>query len=119
MRVLLADDQTKVRSALRFVIDQEPDFEVIGEVMDPDQLLDTIEECHPDLLLLDWELLPSERKAFLKSLELKFPQLYIIAMSACIMTRKEAIEAGADAFVCKVDPGDKFISSLRHLSEKK
>ena len=119
MRVLLADDQAKVRSALRLVIDQEPDFEVVGEVMDPGQLLDAIQKCQPDILLLDWELIPSGRKALLDSLDLRFPQLYVIAISACIMRRQEAVAAGADAFVCKVDPIDKFISSLRDLSKQK
>ena len=119
MRILLADDQDKVRSALRLVIDQEPDFKVVGEVADPDQLLITIEKCQPDLLLLDWELLPHGKRAFLKSLVNRFPRLYVIAMSACIMSQQEAIAAGAYAFISKVDPVEKFISSLQNLSDIK
>jgi two-component system response regulator DesR len=119
MRVLLADAQDKVRSALRLVIDQEPDFKVVGEVTDPDQLLDSIDKYQPDILLLDWELLRSEKQATLKSLAMKDPQLYVIAMSACIMSQKEAIAAGAQAFVRKVDPADTFIISLRNLAEQK
>ena len=119
MRVLLADDQDKVRSALRLVIDQEPDFNVVGEVADPDQLLDSINKYQPDILLLDWELLPSERKTTLKSLAMKYPKLYVIVMSACIMSQKEAIAAGAKAFVCKVYPAETFITSLRNLADQK
>jgi DNA-binding NarL/FixJ family response regulator len=100
------------------VIDQEPDFNVVGEVADPDQLLDSIEKNQPDILLLDWELLPSERKATMKSLAMKYPKLYVIAMSACIMSRKEAVAAGAKAFVCKVCPADTFITSFRNLADK-
>ena len=119
MRVLLADDQDQVRSALRLVIDQESDFKVVEEVADPEQLLVSIDEYQPDILLLDWELLPSERKATLKSLAMKYPKLYVIAMSVCIMSQKEAIAAGAKAFVCKVDPADTFITSIRNLANQK
>jgi DNA-binding NarL/FixJ family response regulator len=119
MRVLLADDQDKVRSALRLVIDQEQDFEVIGEVTDPDQLLVKIEECKPDLLLLDWELLPAQRKALFTTLKNHYPHLYVIAMSTCILTEVEAIAAGANAFVSKVEPVEKFILALQNLVRSK
>jgi len=116
MRVLLADGQDMVRSALRLVIDQEPDFVVTGEVANPDQLFSTIEEFQPDLLLLDWELLPSEKESNIKSLMNRFPQLYVIAMSSCVMSRKEAIAIGVNGFLNKLEPVEKFISSLRDLS---
>jgi DNA-binding NarL/FixJ family response regulator len=119
MRVLLADDQDKVRSALRLVINQEPNFDVIGEVREADQLLIKIEEYKPDLLLLDWELLPSGKRSFFKTLQKQFPHMHVIAMSACILSKHEAIDAGADAFVCKVEPVGKFITTLRNLVDLK
>jgi DNA-binding NarL/FixJ family response regulator len=115
MRVLLADDQDKVRSALRLVIDQEPDLEIIGEVTDPEQLLLKIEEWKPDLLLLDWDLIPAQRKSLFTTLKNHYPHLYVIAMSTCILSEYEAIAAGANAFVSKVEPVEKFILSLQNL----
>jgi len=119
MRVLLADDQDQVRSALRLVINQESDFEVIGEVSNPDQLFEKVEECMPDLLLLDWELLPEWERGVFTTLHHTFPDLYVIAMSACILSEQEALAAGANAFVSKVEPVDRFISSLRNLVHTK
>ena len=40
MRVLLADDQAKVRSALRLLLQQQSDIEVLGEAIDTTGLLD-------------------------------------------------------------------------------
>ena len=34
MRILLADDQVQVRSALRLLLEQEPGFLVVGETAD-------------------------------------------------------------------------------------
>jgi DNA-binding NarL/FixJ family response regulator len=115
MRVLLADDQEHVRSALRLVIDQEPDFKIIGEVTHPDQLLTTIQESQPNLLLLDWNLVPSQKSIFLKTLNTNFPHVYVIVMSSCILSEQEALAAGANSFVSKVEPVERFISSLKNL----
>jgi DNA-binding NarL/FixJ family response regulator len=56
MQILLADDQKKVRSALRLLLEQQPDLEILGEAVDTTGLLDWVRAAHPDLVLLDWEL---------------------------------------------------------------
>ena len=56
MRVLLADDHPRVRSALRLILEQEPNFQVVGETADATGLLLAVNEKAPDLVLLDWEL---------------------------------------------------------------
>jgi DNA-binding NarL/FixJ family response regulator len=40
MLVLLADDQAKVRSALRLMLEQQPDIEILGEAVDATGLLE-------------------------------------------------------------------------------
>jgi DNA-binding NarL/FixJ family response regulator len=39
MRVLLADDQSKVHSALRLLLEQEPGMSVVGEAVEAEDLL--------------------------------------------------------------------------------
>ena len=56
MHVLLADDQAEVRSALRFLLEQELGMRVVGEVAEVEALLAQNEVTQPDLVLLDWEL---------------------------------------------------------------
>jgi DNA-binding NarL/FixJ family response regulator len=43
MRVLLADDQSKVRSALRLLLKQEPGMSVVGEAVEAEDLLAQVE----------------------------------------------------------------------------
>jgi DNA-binding NarL/FixJ family response regulator len=54
MRILVADQQSKIRSALRLILEQEPDQRVVGEANNIDSLLAMVDENPPDLLLLDW-----------------------------------------------------------------
>jgi DNA-binding NarL/FixJ family response regulator len=56
MRILLADDQPKVRFALRVLLERQPGLKVVGEAADADDLLAQMETACPDLVLLAWEL---------------------------------------------------------------
>jgi len=56
MRVFLADDQAKVCSALRLLLEQELGLRVVGEATEAKDLLAQVQRTQPDLVLLDWEL---------------------------------------------------------------
>ena len=56
IRVLLAEDQTLVRGALRALLDLEPDIEVVAEVGRGDEVLAAAREHRPDVALLDIEM---------------------------------------------------------------
>jgi PleD family two-component response regulator len=55
MRVLVADDQATVRSALRRLLQEQPGFHVVAEVIRGEKLLDQAAATEPALVLLDWE----------------------------------------------------------------
>ncbi len=55
-RVLLADDQAKVRSALRLMIEQEPGFRVVGEAAFSRCVAALHRQRYTQMVLLDWEL---------------------------------------------------------------
>lgn len=114
MRVLLADDRTKVRSALRLLLDQQPDIEVLGEAVDTTGLLDWIKVACPDVLLLDWELPGLPPAALLPVLQFHCPGLRVIALSSRPEARGAALEAGAYAFVSKGDPPETLLAALHN-----
>lgn len=53
IRVVLADDQTLVRSGIRGLLDLTPDIKVIGEAGDGIQAIEVIRDLKPDVVLLD------------------------------------------------------------------
>ena len=55
-RILIADDHLLFRNGLRALLDNEPGFQVIGEVSDIELTLQMVREQKPDILLLDWAL---------------------------------------------------------------
>ncbi len=56
MRVLIADHQPAVRSALRLLLDERLDLVVVGEAADNEELLAQIGHLRPDIILLDQNL---------------------------------------------------------------
>ena len=55
MRVLIADDEPRVRSALRLLLRQHPDITVAGEADNVELALELATKQRPDLVLLDWD----------------------------------------------------------------
>jgi two-component system response regulator DesR len=53
IRVVLAEDHHVVRTAFAALLDMEPDIEVVGEVSITGDLLDSVADVRPDVLLLD------------------------------------------------------------------
>lgn len=112
MRVLLADDQIRVRSALRLLLDQEPGLQVVGEVADATGLLLAATEKAPDLVLLDWELPGLPAAQLLRLLQYERPLLKVIAMSSRPEVAQPALDAGAQAFLSKSEPPERVLSIL-------
>jgi DNA-binding NarL/FixJ family response regulator len=113
MRILLADDQPGVCSALRLLLEQEPGLRVVGEAAEAEELLAQMQAACPDLVLLDWELPGLDAASLPSALRLRYPQLRVIALSGRPEARQAALQAGADAFVSKGDPPERLLATLR------
>lgn len=118
MHVLLADDQSKVRSALRLVLEQQPGVEILGEAVDCRGLLDWLKAADPDLVLLDWELPGLDAGRTLPEIRELYPDLRVIALSGRPEARQRALEAGVDAFVSKGDPPERLLDAVTECEHK-
>jgi DNA-binding NarL/FixJ family response regulator len=112
MRVLLADDQSKVRAALRLLLEEELGLSVIGEAAEAEDLLAQVQAMQPDLMLLDWELPGLRTDDHLPALRRLCPCLKIIVLSGQPEARRAALAAGTDAFVSKGDPPERLLAAV-------
>lgn len=53
IRVLIADDQTNIRSAFRIILDAQPDMTVVGEAADGVSAIERARQLRPDVVLVD------------------------------------------------------------------
>lgn len=138
MRVLIADDNAPVRSALRRLLNEEKDLSVAGEATNLAELMRLVRRLQPDLILLDWELsgLPGStkfnfqihspvtkadkrRNVILASLRLYASQPRILVLSSYPEAETSSLQAGADAFVFKGEPPSHLLKAIHILSETK
>jgi DNA-binding NarL/FixJ family response regulator len=118
MRILLADDQAQVLSALRLLLEQESAIIVVGETGKAQDLLSQAELSQPDLVLLDWELPGSLAADLLSALRACCVQVKIVALSVRPEARREALAAGIDAFVSKGDPPEYLLTAVHTFGEE-
>ncbi len=112
MRILIADDQAEVRSALRLLIEQDSELVVAGEAEDVIGLITEAIDESPDLVLLDWELPALQRPAALIAALRGLAQSRIIVLSGRPEARQQALAAGADEFISKGDSPEGLLATL-------
>src|SRR5881392_1209101 len=78
MRIVLADHQADVRSALRLLVTHVLGLQVVGEVTVAADLWTQVQDAGPDLLLLEWGLLGAGAGAALARLHAVYPDLQVI-----------------------------------------
>jgi len=113
MRVLLIDNQTHVRAAMQYLLDQQPGVCIVGTADSSDVLLEQAHRLQPDIVLISWALWrkpAAELHTALSTLDVR-PK--VIVFSSRPEAEQEALKSGADAFVCAYDPLDTFLNVLQ------
>lgn len=110
-RVFLADSQPQVRSALRLLL-LDLNMQVVGEANNWASAISKISETQPDLLLVDWELIPVDRS--LLELREVCPATVVIVLVSHLDARQQAARsAGADVFISKSETPDRVAERLK------
>jgi DNA-binding NarL/FixJ family response regulator len=112
MKILLADDNPEVRSALRLLLEQEPLLAIVMEVSDTQGLLVHLGEDCPMVVLLDWELPGLHSSDAMRLVRSRCPEMKVIALSSKFEARQEALAARVDAFVSKAEPPERILSTV-------
>lgn len=115
MRILIADKQDKVRFALRTLLNRQMGWNVIVEAISADEVLGQARLHEPDLALLHWRLC-EDMSGLLRRVRSICPDINVLVLSARPEARYDALAAGADAFVCKMDPPQALLAALETLT---
>jgi two-component system response regulator DesR len=118
IRILLADDQALVRSALAALLELEDDFDVVAQVGRGDEVVAAARDRHPDVALLDIEMPGLDGLAAAAALTQEVPACRVIIVTTFGRPGylRRAMESGALGFVVKDAPAEQLADAIRRVS---
>jgi two-component system, NarL family, response regulator DesR len=117
IRLLLADDQELVRTALATMLDLQEDFEVVASVGRGDEVIAAAQQHHPDVALLDIQMPGLDGLATAALLTSQLPQCRVVILTTFGRSGylRRAMEAGAVGFVVKDAPAELLADAIRRV----
>ena len=116
VRILIADPQPAARSALRLLLQERLQAEIVGEAAESQELLAQLDSGRPDIILLDWELPGRSTDNLLEALRVDGRQPWVIILGTQSESAAAALASGADAFVSKGDPPKRLLAAICALT---
>lgn len=113
VRILLADDHTLFCNLLRDLL--EPAYEVVGSVSDGRELLKAADALRPDVVLVDIGMPLLNGLDAGKRLKQAHPKtkLIYLTMNNNVEYAREALQAGASAFILKNSKSAELLQAIR------
>jgi two-component system response regulator NreC len=115
IRIVLADDHAVVRSALRLLLEAEPDFEVVAEAGDAETATRYVLGHKPGVLVLDLNMPGASGLTAIPRLREQSPdtQIVVLTMQGETAFAREAMQAGARAYVLKDAAESELVQAVR------
>ena len=121
IRIILADDHAVMRRGLRLVLEEQKDFQVIGEASDGREAVALVETLKPDVVVLDITMpnmngIEAARQISAKQLGVSIVVLSMHSDEGYVL---RALKAGARGYLLKESPEADFIQAIRSVSQGK
>lgn len=118
IRVLIAEDHAVVRAAVRALLDNEPDIEVVGEAGDGETAVSLAKTLAPDVVLMDISMPKLDGARATRRVKNVLPNTKVL-----VLTRhdedgylKKLLAEGADGYVLKQSASAVLIDAVRQVS---
>jgi two-component system, NarL family, response regulator NreC len=117
--VVLADDHAVVRSALKLMLEAEPDIKVLAEAGDADGATRYVTGHHPDVLILDINMPGGSGLAAIPSIREQSPQTQIVVLTMQDETAfaREALQAGVLGYILKEAASEELVKAVRMAAQ--
>ncbi len=119
IRILLVDDQSLFREALRTLLSLQPDFDIVAEAPDGDQAVTLAAQFKPDVILMDLRMPVLNGVEATRRIVATRPTARVIVLTTFDEDAEvfEALRAGAIGYLLKASPSEKLCGSIRAATQ--
>jgi DNA-binding NarL/FixJ family response regulator len=117
-RILIVDDSVHVRRSLRWLIEQDLEWEVCGEASNGAEGVSRAAELKPDVVVLDLSMPVMNGIEAARQLKKMMPQTHLLMLTSFALPGVEeaARSVGIEAFVGKTDGTTALLQSLQRIA---
>jgi DNA-binding NarL/FixJ family response regulator len=115
INVFLADDHMVVREGLKTLIAAQPDMAVVGEASDGEAALQQIQDCRPDVVIMDISMPGLNGIQTTERLRQLCPEVKVLVLSVHDDTSylRQMLAVGAAGYILKHTAADALIQAIR------
>jgi hemolysin D len=115
--ILVVDDSSFVREALRQYLATQPDFSIVGSVSNAYTALEQIKTLNPDLILINIEMPGMDGIEATKAIAQQSEKTKVIVLSSHDEAHyvDRVLDAGAKGYLLKTTPLEDLVNSIRFV----
>ena len=115
IKIILADDHKIVREGLRFLIENQPDMELVGEAGNGRRAAQLVRELSPDVVIMDIAMPELNGVEATRQITAEFPHVKVIALTMHSDRQYvvEILKAGGSGYLLKDYAFEDLVSAIR------
>jgi DNA-binding NarL/FixJ family response regulator len=115
--VVIVDDHPVLCDGLKQLIDRQPDLTCVGVADNTSDAKRLVQECKPDLMVLDLRLKGGDALDFIKTLRVEFPEVKVLVLSQYdeLIFAERTLRAGASGYIMKENVTDEVLRAVRKV----
>ncbi len=116
-RTIVVEDHPVLSDGLRQLIDSQPDLACVGVADNTSDARRLVEQCKPDLMVLDLRLKAGDSLDLIKSLRVEQPEVKVLVLSQYdeLIFAERALRAGASGYIMKENATNEVLRAVRKV----
>ena len=116
-RTVVVEDHPVLCDGLKQLINNQPDLACVGVADNISDAKRLVEQCKPDLMILDLRLKGGDALDFIKTLRVEHPEVKVLVLSQYdeLIFAERALRAGASGYIMKENATDEVLRAVRKV----
>src|SRR5690242_7562941 len=116
-RTIIVEDHPVLCDGLKQLMNNQPDLSCVGTADNASDAKRLVEECKPDLIILDLRLKSGDALDFIKALRVEHPDVKVLVLSQYdeLLFAERTLRAGAYGYIMKENAADEVLRAVRKV----